>query len=117
MIMFSSCVSSLINKFGRTVSVLPENGAPISTKAFIQPLRHKDQSYMGGKCVDLGYLNGKNYLYIGNKNVRLDLYPFNTKIETSEENYVVKRAQAVYLGEDVLYVWAIIQVFVEDVPL
>lgn len=112
--MFSSCVSSLIDKFGRTVSILPENSAPISTKAFIQPLRYRDQSYLGGKCMDMGYLNGKNYLYIGNNDVRLDLYPFNTKIETSEENYVVKRSQAVYLGENVLYVWAIIQVFVED---
>ena len=112
--MFSNCASNFIDKFGRSVRVLSGNGTPVTTKAFIQPLRYKDKSYLGGKSMDMGYLNEKNYLYIGHSNVRLDLYPFNTKLETDEESYVVKRAQAVYLGEDVLYVWAIIQVFVED---
>ena len=45
---------------------------------------------MGGKCIDIGYLNGKNYLYIGDKNTRLDLLPFNTKILTNHESFVVK---------------------------
>lgn len=112
--MFSNCVSSLINKFGRSVEVILSDNSKTSTKAFIQPLRYKDQTYLGGKCIDIGYLNGKNYLYIGDKNTRLDLLPFNTKILTNEESYVVKRAQAVYLGENVLYVWAVIQLFVED---
>ena len=115
--MFSSCVSSLINKFGRRFTIIPGDDKQIFTKAFIQPLRYKDQTYMGGKCLDIGYLNGKNYLYIGDNNTRLDLYPFNTKIETDDESYVVKRAQAVYLGESILYIWAIIQIFVEDEDL
>lgn len=112
--MFSDCVSRLINKFGRTVSIVPNDDSKILTKAFIQPLRYKDKNYLGGKYIDIGYLNEKNYLYIGDKNTRLDLLPFNTKVVTNNESYVVKRAQAVYLGENILYVWAIIQVFVED---
>ncbi len=112
--MFNNCVTSVINRFGRSVEVISKNGTNVSTKAFIQPLRYKDQTYMGGKCIDIGYVNSKNYLYIGNKDLRLDLYPFNTILKTSGDNYVIKRAQAVYLGEDVLYVWAIIQVYVED---
>ena len=112
--MFSNCVSGLINKFGRTVTIIPNDETKIAAKAFIQPLRYKDQTNLGGKITDIGYLNGKNYLYIGDKNARLDLLPFDTKIVTANECYIVKRAQAFYLGEDVLYVWAIIQVFVED---
>lgn len=115
--MFSDCVSSIIDKFGRTVTINLSDNSKINTKAFIQPLRYKDQTYMGGKCLDIGYLDGKNYLYIGDKNTRLDLYPFNTKIDTFNESYVVKRAQAVYLGENILYIWAIVQVFVEDEDL
>ena len=112
--MFSNCVSRLINKFGRNVDIIFSDSNKTSAKAFIQPLKLKDQTYMGGKCIDIGYLNGKNYLYIGDKTTRLDLLPFNTKILTNHESFVVKRAQAVYLGENVLYVWAIIQMFVED---
>ena len=104
----------MLNKFGRNVEIVSDNDQNISTQAFIQPLRYKDHMYMGGQCIDIGYLKGKNYLYIGSHNVRLDLYPFNTIINTDEESYVVKRAQAVYLGENVLYVWAIIQEHVED---
>lgn len=112
--MISNCVSSLINKFGRSIDVILSDNRKISTKAFIQPLRYKDQTYLGGKCIDIGYLNERNYLYIGDKNTRLDLLPFNTRLIANDETYVVKRAQAFYLGENVLYVWAIIQVFVED---
>lgn len=112
--MFSSCVSGLINKFGRTVAVALSESEEIPTKAFIQPLRYKDVTNMGGKFMDVGYSSGRNYLYIGDKNTRLDLMPFDTKIKTSSETYVTKRAQVVHLGEDVLYVWAILQVFVED---
>lgn len=112
--MFNNCVTSVINRFGKSVEIISKKDTNVSTKAFIQPLRYKDQMYMGGKCIDIGYINGKSYLYIGSKDVRLDLYPFNTILKTNEDNYVVKRAQAVYLGEDILYVWAIIQVYVED---
>ncbi len=112
--MFSSCVSGLISKFGRTVTVIPGEGEEILTKAFIQPLRYKDATNIGGRFMDVGYSSGRNYLYIGDKNTRLDLLPFDTKIETQNETYVAKRAQAVYLGESVMYVWAILQVFVED---
>lgn len=112
--MFSNCVTSLIEKFGRSVQIVSGENNDFYTKAFIQPLKYKDQSYMGGKSTEIGYLNEKNYLYIGDKNIRLDLLPFNTKIITSDETYVVKRAQANYLGENVLYVWAIIQIFVEN---
>lgn len=112
--MFANCVSGLINKFGKTVTVVLSDNKKISTKAFIQPLRYKDQSYLGGTCVDMGYLNSKSFLYIGDKNTRLDLFPFDTKLETNDECYVIKRAQAVFLGESVLYVWAVLQVFVED---
>ena len=66
--MFSNCVSRLINKFGRNVDIIFSDSNKTSAKAFIQPLKLKDQTYMGGKCIDIGYLNGKNYLYIGDKN-------------------------------------------------
>lgn len=112
--MFDTCVTNMINRFGQTVKVVSTDDTDVYTKAFIQPLRYKDQTYMGGKCMDMGYFNGTNYLYIGDKNTRLDLYPFNTMLKTDDQTYVIKRAQAVYLGEDVLYVWAIIQVYVED---
>ena len=52
--MFSNCVSRLINKFGRNVDIIFSDSNKTSAKAFIQPLKLKDQTYMGGKCIDIG---------------------------------------------------------------
>lgn len=112
--MIYESIGNMIDKFGRVVKVIsPEKTTQIG-KAFIQPFRHKDFSFTGGKCTDIGALDGSSFLYIGKNNIRLDLYPFNTVVETSEESYVVKRAQKVCLGDDIIYIWAIVQLYKEE---
>ena len=112
--MINNYVSSIINKLGEKVTVISQNNEREETKAFIQPSRYKDDSYYGGKCLDLGFNVGDSYLYIGSKDVRIDQYPFNTIIESESDKYVVKRAQKVEFNNDVLYVWAILQKCRED---
>lgn len=112
--MVNDCLTNMFNKFGRALKIIAENKPTVTTKAFIQPLRYKDKSLLGEKSMDVGFFDDRNYLYIGGSDIRLDLYPFDTIIKTDAETFVVKRAQAVYLGERILYVWGIIQLYVED---
>ena len=114
--MISDCVKSSIDKYGRHVVVIDfeNNENRKNTKAFIQPLRYKDETYMGGRFKNLGQIKGTKYLYIGNNDVRLDKYPLNTIIQTSEEKFVLKRAEKVYFKDEVFYIWAILQPCVEE---
>ena len=112
-------VLDILNKYGSDIEVINnsiENSVPKKkSKAFIQPLRYQDQNFMGMKFLDSGILNGANYLYIGSYDLRLDLYPINnTIIKTSIDSFVLKRAQKVCLKNDILYIWAILQHYVEE---
>lgn len=107
--MISGCVSKIIKNWGRPIQVVLENDKEEKSKAFIQPFRHKDYSHYGGNCTNIGFNSETEYLYIGPKDIRIDKYPFNTIIKTSDESYIVKRAQKVCFKEDVLYIWAILQ--------
>lgn len=107
--MLSECVTYAINRFGCAVKITNSDGTEENFKAFIQPLRHKDHSFYGGKCAETGFTVGANFLYIGPKNVRIDQYPFNTILKTNEESYIVKRAQKVCFKNKILYIWAILQ--------
>ena len=107
--MVDNYITRAIESFGRAVKVVSSDATEETTKAFIQPFRHKDYSYYGGKCIDIGFNTGANYLYIGSKDVRIDKYPFNTVIKTNDESYTIKRAQKVCLKDEVLYIWAVLQ--------
>lgn len=107
--MINKCFSRAIKRWGQSIQVVLEDGTEECSKAFIQPIRHKNYSYYGGKCTDIGFNPEAEYLYIGPKEVRLDQYPFNTVVKTNDESYIVKRAQKVCIKENILYIWAILQ--------
>lgn len=113
--MISDCVEASINKYGQDVTIInSETNNQFCTRAFIQPLRYKDDTYMGGKFKNIGQIKGANYLYIGNKDVRLDKFPLNTIIKSSEDQFVLKRAEKVYFNNKLFYIWAILQPFIKE---
>lgn len=113
--MVDEYVLNTIRCFGQSVEVLePNSSVGVKTKAFIQPLRYKDKMYMGGIYIEPGFLDGSGYLYIGASDVRLDTMPFNSLIKTKECNYVIRKARAVYFQEEILYIWAILQLCIEE---
>ena len=107
-------IINTIEDYGRSVEIMSPEIVTKNTKAFIQPLRYKDSSYIGGKYINIGKVDTTSFLYIGKKDVRLDLYPLNTIIKTNEESYVVKRAQKVCIKDDIVYIWAILKLYVEE---
>ncbi len=98
----------MIEHFGRSVTVILPGKEPKNAKAFIQPFRRKD-SVVGWKGSELGLSDKAFFQYIGQKDIRLDLYPFNTVVKASEEKYIVKSAHKVCIGDDIAYIWALIQ--------
>ena len=107
--MTSKYVDMMIEKYGEEVSINCSDMAEKSTKAFIQPLRKKGNSYYGDDGFDLGIIDESNYLYIGKKDVRLDLYPFDTILQTNEDKYILKKAHKVCIGSEIIYIWGIVQ--------
>lgn len=113
--MISDCVEASIKRYGQNVTIInAESNGQFSTKAFIQPLRYKDETYMGGKFKNIGQIKGSNYLYIGTRDIRLDKFPINTIIKSSEDQFVLKRAEKVYFNNKVFYIWAILQPLIKE---
>lgn len=112
--MMDKYIINTIEDYGRSVEIISPEMVTKTTKAFIQPLRYKDSSYLGGKYINLGKTSGTSFLYIGKNDVRVDLYPLNTIVRTSEESYIVKRAQKVCIKDNIVYIWAILQLYVEE---
>ena len=99
---------NLIEKYGREVTVT--SGETILTdKAFIQPLRHGDKRTISGSYTETVIDNSEQFLYIGSPNLRLDLLPLETtSVETSDETYILKKADSIFLGSTIIYIRAIL---------
>jgi hypothetical protein len=114
--MLNNCISKIMQRFGQNIEII--TGSPqlqIATgKAFIGPLKMRTLKYLTGEYVAPGFANSANYLYIGPKDLHLDLCPKDTVIQTANRRYCLKKAQKVYFGESPLYVWAILSDYYED---
>ena len=82
-------------------------------KALIQPLRYKNKMYLDGIYTEIGFNSQGHYLYIGPPDPDLTLAQDGEYISCMGEKYRIDRAEKVYKGEDVFYIWAIIRVIVE----
>lgn len=102
-----------IRKCGERVEVMV-NGTAVETFASIQPIKYKNRSYFSEKYLKLGNTDETNYVYMGEPIVRLDLLPFDTIVRSSGESYVVKRAQKVCVGRQIIYIWGILQRYIEE---
>ena len=101
-------VGRLIDRYG--MDILVDNAR---AKAFIQPLRYKNKMYLNGVNTVIGFNSQGHYLYIGPPDPDLTLAQDGEYISCMGEKYRIDRAEKVYKGEDVFYIWAIIRVIVE----
>ncbi len=99
----------LIAKYGQTVSIIINESTPSeTTSAFIQPVRCDDHQTLCGHYVDTEASNDENFLYIGKPNVRLDLYPTTTIVQTETDSYTLKKAETVTLSNQIVFIRAIL---------
>ena len=107
-------IESIFRKYGRPTSFVSKNGETIKeTNAFISPLRYKNKMYLYGVNTEIGYNSQGHYLYIGPPEPDLTAAEDGSYIFCLGEKYRIDRAEKVYKGDEVFYIWAVIRVIVE----
>lgn len=98
-------VDETIKRYGCSLSVC-DNNSRLNTKAFIEPLRYKNEIYIGGKKHILGNSQNRRYLYVGLSDIKLNQNA--TVIEFRNNKYIVKRSETYFISDCPVYVWAIL---------
>lgn len=99
---------------GRPASFVSKSGEVLKEmNAFISPLRYKNKMYLYGVNTEIGYNSQGHYLYIGPPDPDLTAANDGEYISCLGEKYRIDRAEKVYKGSEVFYIWAIIRVIVE----
>lgn len=102
----SSSFGRILRRYGNTV-VIRSNGRTEVTKAFVQPLRRRHRLYINDKVIPAGYFDNAYKLYIGDCSHRFS-YGDNTVITCMGEQYTVVTGEEFFVGDDEVYVWAIL---------
>lgn len=107
-------LAPVFEKYGRAASFSSKDGETIAEmKAFISPLRYKNKMYLYGVNTEIGYNSQGHYLYIGPPDPDLTAAEDGEYVSCLGEKYRIDRAEKVYKGDEVFYIWAIIRVIVE----
>lgn len=107
-------ITTLMNQFGRAMSLHLSDGWSSNTYyAFIQPLRYKNKMYLDGVNTQIGFNQQGHYLYIGPPEHDLTTFDSSGWLSSDGVKYKIDRAEKVYNGNNVFYIWAIIRVIVE----
>lgn len=105
----------MLKAYGRPASLVSKDGETLAEmSAFISPLRYKNKMYLNGVNTEIGFNSQGHYLYIGPPDPDLTLTQNGEYVSCMGERYRVDRAEKVYKGNNVFYIWAIIRVIVEN---
>ncbi|MBP3697804.1 MAG: hypothetical protein J6J45_09715 [Clostridia bacterium] len=105
----------MLKAYGRPASLVSKDGETLAEmSAFISPLRYKNKMYLNGVNTEIGFNSQGHYLYIGPPDPDLTLAQNGEYVSCMGERYRVDRAEKVYKGNGVFYIWAIIRVIVEN---
>lgn len=106
-------IKECLEEYGRPVALCSSDGTnETNLYAIISPLRYKNKMYLSGIYTEIGYNSEGHYLYIGPPDC--DLTDADGCYLISEGiKYRIDRAEKVYFGKEVFYIWAIIRIIVE----
>ena len=105
---------SIFKNFGRSAKFVSKDGETLAEmKAFISPLRYKNKMYLYGVNTEIGYNSQGHYLYIGPPDPDITASENGEYISCLGEKYRIDRAEKVYRGDTVFYIWAVIRIIVE----
>lgn len=96
----------LLERYGNSATVISD-GKTQSVRAVIQPLNYKNKLYPMETYLPAGYFDNSHYLYFGAASQRLD--GEDVVVQSKGKWYQIKRTQKVYLGDEELYQWAVLQ--------
>lgn len=104
--------SEIFGKYARPVSI--HDASTVKTcRAYIQPLRYKNKMYLDGIYTEIGFNSQGHYLYIGPPEPDLTQLSDSGYISADGTHYRIDRAERVFMGDEIFYIWAIIRTIVE----
>lgn len=108
-------ITHFLNRFGRRAFLADSDGwTSTPFHCFLQPLRYKNKMYLYGVNTQIGYNAQGYYLYIGPPEHDLTRLSEETELAIGDERYRIDRAEKVYCGETLCYIWAIVRTVVEE---
>ena len=111
-------VKQFMNKYGRPVHLRRDDGWQSERYgAFIQPLRYKNKMYLFGVNTRIGYNSQSHYLYIGPPDHNLENLDRSIWLECDGVKFQIDRAEKVYNGSELFYIWAVIRTIEEEEAL
>lgn len=108
-------LKSMLYSYGRQVELCNSEGVKEKFKALIQPLRYKNKMYLDGIYTEIGFNSQGHYLYIGPPEIDLTATADDEILSADGISYQIDRAEKVYRGDKVFYIWAIIRTIVQEV--
>ena len=108
-------INLMFDDFGQTAYIEnDENWRSEAFHCFIQPLRYKNKLDLDGVNTAIGFNSEGHYLYIGPAQHDItNVTDSGTWIKSMGQKYKIDRAEKVYEGSEVFYIWAIIRKIVE----
>lgn len=107
--------SKMITRYGRkAVLCEPDGWRSTVFHCLLQPLRYKNKMYLNGVNTQIGFNAQGHYLYIGPAEHDITKLSENATLKVDDEEYLIDRAEKVFYGEKVFYIWAIIRSVVEE---
>lgn len=107
-------LTALFASYGRPAALCAADGTVrAETSAIISPLRYKNKMYLDGVNTEIGFNSQGHYLYLGPPLPDLTAAQDGDYLTAGAEKYRIDRAERVYCGREVFYIWAIIRVIVE----
>ena len=108
-------ITQFINRYGRSAKLTQNDGWESTPfHCFLQPLRYKNKMYLYGVNTRIGYNAQGYYLYIGPPEHDLTALTEDAQLHVGSERYRIDRAEKVYCGEKLYYVWAVVRTIVEE---
>ena len=94
-----------IQIYGEDITVINDDDTVLA-RAFIEPLRYRNKIYIGGGYRTLGVKHSEKYLYVGIPDITL--VENKTIVKRKNNEYLVKRVERYYVGEQIAYTWGIL---------
>ena len=108
-------IKTFLDRFGRTAFFSePDGWESTPFRCFLQPLRYKNKMYLYGVNTQIGYNAQGHYLYIGPPDHDPTPLSDAAQLHIGSERYRIDRAEKVYCGESLYYIWAIVRTVVEE---
>ena len=106
-------IKTFMDRYGRRAYFEEPDGWRSTTfHCFLQPLRYKNKMYLYGVNTQIGFNAQGHYLYIGPPEHDPTRLSGHATLCVNGQRYLVDRAEKVYCGDQLYYIWAIVRTVV-----